>query len=209
MGEFSVLGARLVGLEVSASSQDLIAYMRGVEQEIRSSTQIDDLKDDPTFRAYRDFFWRTGIDPTKTRPASEALTRRILRGRELPSINSFVDALNIASVNTKVPFAAFDNDLLVGKLKLRFASPGESILPIGHREPIHLEAKEIVISDDRRLVAVYPHRDSDETKITNSTTTALVLSCGVPGVGFRRIRESLERCCETITRFCGGAVEDV
>ncbi|MDH7492240.1 MAG: hypothetical protein QHG97_07560, partial [Methanolinea sp.] len=36
---------------------------------IRSRYTLEHVKDDPLFRGYRDFFWRVGVDPTKTRPA--------------------------------------------------------------------------------------------------------------------------------------------
>jgi DNA/RNA-binding domain of Phe-tRNA-synthetase-like protein len=208
LGDFTVLGALLLDLHVSGSPEELIARMRETESRIRHDAQIEQVKDDEAFRAYRDFFWRTGVDPTKTRPASEALTRRILRGRGLPLINSFVDALNVASVETKVPFAAFDADRLAGPLSLRFARPLETILPIGHSEHMVLAGKEIVISDGEKLVAIYPHRDSDETKISSGTRSAVVLSCGVPGISFEMVRESLHTCSEEVLRYCGGRVSE-
>jgi len=207
IGNFAILGARLFGLTVVKSTSDLVEKMRIMEAEVRKTNDIEQLRNISVFRSYRDFFWATGIDPTKTRPASEALTRRILRGRQLPQINSFVDALNMSSVRTRVPFAAFDSDLLEGQLELRFAVPGECIRPIGHDESINLEGNEIVISDSSKLVAVYPHRDSDETKITGETKNAIVLSCGVPGVDLPMLRDALDDCCKTVLTFCGGIVE--
>jgi DNA/RNA-binding domain of Phe-tRNA-synthetase-like protein len=209
LGGFAVIGSRLSGIRVSTSPPHLVSRMSELEDQVRLSVRIEDLKADSTFRAYRDFFWRTGIDPTKVRPASEALTRRILRGKNLPLINSFVDALNIASVQTKTPFAAFDAGTLVLPLRLRYAVRGESMLPIGHREPISLQGKEIVISDEERVIALYPHRDSDETKITQGTTEAIVFSCGVPGLEPGLIRESLRSCTDTVVGYCGGVVDDI
>ncbi len=59
-------------------------------------TTLDALREAPLFRAYREFYWRVGVDPTKTRPAAEAIARRVLGGRELPTINTLVDAYNLA-----------------------------------------------------------------------------------------------------------------
>jgi len=206
IGNFHVLGSRLTDVEVSESRGVLLSELGAKEDEVRSSVTLEELKDLPVFRVYRDFFWSTGIDPTKTRPAAEALTRRILRGRPLPRINSFVDALNLASVETRIPFAAFDSGLVEGRLELRFAQADERIHPIGHDRPILLRGKEIVVSDSKKLLAVYPHRDSDETKITEKTTNALVLSCGVPGIELSVIRSALDTCTSTVQRFCGGTV---
>ena len=208
LGNFSVLGQSLSGIRVSSSPPELTNYMRNTEEGVRRSVQLEVLKDDPVLRAYRDFFWKAGIDPTKTRPASEALIRRILRGNPLPAINSFVDALNIASVETRIAFAAFDRDRLAGELELRLARLGESILPIGHAERLVLEGREMVIADGRRVIALYPHRDSEETKITEGSKRALVLSCGVPGVDHAFIQGSLGKCLATVARFCGGTPGD-
>ena len=64
--------------------------------EIRERYTLEQVKGEPLFRAYRNFFWSVGIDPTKTRPASEALIRRVLAGKMLPTINTAVDAYNLA-----------------------------------------------------------------------------------------------------------------
>jgi len=50
-------------------------------------------------RAYRDFYWRIGLDPTKTISSSEALLRRVLKG-EFPTVSVLIDAENIASAET-------------------------------------------------------------------------------------------------------------
>ena len=51
----------------------------------------------------RSMYKRVGIDPTKTRPSSEALLRRVRRGDELPRINSLVDIINWCSLETQLP----------------------------------------------------------------------------------------------------------
>jgi DNA/RNA-binding domain of Phe-tRNA-synthetase-like protein len=62
------------------------------EARRRLSLTLPSLKDHPIIRAYRDFYWRLGIDPTKQRPSSEGLARRLLAQGRLPRINSVVDA---------------------------------------------------------------------------------------------------------------------
>jgi len=98
----------------------------------------------PIFRTYRDFFWEIDIDPTKTRPASEALVRRVLQGKTLPTINTLVDAYNLASLTSGIPLAAFDYQSLEGELEMRFARKGEEFLGIGMDGPKSLDGGEIV-----------------------------------------------------------------
>ena len=152
-------------------------------------------------RAYRDLFWSLGIDPTKIRPAAEALVRRIVGGRPLPTINTAVDSYNLASIETRVAFAAFDADLLHGDLTLRYATEGEGFLGIGMDGPKVLEGRELVIDDGEELVAIYPYRDADGSKLTLRTKRSLLLGCGVPGLGGAELGEATDRAAELVRRY--------
>ncbi|PWR69553.1 B3/4 domain-containing protein [Methanospirillum stamsii] len=153
---------------------------------------LEEVKDNPLFRAYRDFFWSVGIDPTKTRPASEALVRRILSGKILPTINTAVDAYNLASIETGVPIGAFDADLLQGELTMRFAQEGEEFLGIGMKNPIELRTNQVILTDEKEIIAVYPYRDSDRTKITPATKTIHIVACGVPKIDQETVMTAYE-----------------
>lgn len=200
---------RISGVSVRQANPSLEAFKKEVVEEVSASWILDDLKDNATFSAYRSFFWRVKVDPTKTRPASEALIRRILRGNTIPTINTLVDAYNLASVRTSIPLAAFDDGKLSGELLMREARTGEEFLGIGMNSPMRLEGGEPVVQDTVRLIAVYPHRDADHSKVTNETKNIILMSCGVPGVS-DEILESAERVgVATITRFCGGSETQV
>ena len=194
----------LTGVTVAIPSRELEDFKRSTENEIREHYTLESLKDIPRFRLYRDFFWRVGIDPTKTRPAAEALIRRILGGRSLPTINSLVDAYNLASIKTGIAMAAFDSDLLKGDLTLRFAVEGEEFLGIAMDHPLTLRGGEVVMADGERLVSIYPYRDGEHSKITVRTGNALVLSCGAPGISSEALMEAADVAVEYVTRYCGG-----
>jgi len=179
-------------------------FKEEVMKQVRGQYDLESLRNLPTFRAYRDFFWKVGIDPTKSRPAAEALIRRILQGKTIPSINTLVDAYNLASIKTEIALAAFDADKLKGDLLMRFATEGEEFLGIGMEKPMVLQGGEIVVSDGEKLVAVYPHRDADNTKITVKTKNVVLLVCGVPGIGEETLQKATEVALEYITRFCDG-----
>ncbi|MFQ6074687.1 MAG: B3/4 domain-containing protein [Candidatus Bathyarchaeia archaeon] len=199
-----VLTPKVTGVRVKKRSPELKRFGGEVAREIKRRYDLGSLKDLPNFRAYRDFFWRVGIDPTKSRPAAEALIRRVLRGRPIPNINTLVDAYNLASMQTEVALAAFDADRLKGDLTMRFAVEGEEFLGIGMEKPISLEGGEVVVSDEEKLVAIYPHRDAEEAKITKVTRNVLLLVCGVPGLSDKVLQKAGRVAVEYITRFCGG-----
>lgn len=189
-------------VSVKSESKELEEFKRMIIEKIKEKYASGDIKSDPVFRAYRDFFWKIKIDPTKTRPASEALLRRILNNRAFPKINTLVDSYNLASLETKIAIGAFDMEKIRGMLKMRFAKQGESFRGIGMEKDISLKGNEIIIEDGEKIIAIYPYRDSDETKITLETKNAIILACGVPGISESILKNAGEKVVEYINRFC-------
>lgn len=191
------------GVSILPSSLPVEEFKAAMIESVRNKYKIDDIKDHPTIRAYRDFYWSIGIDPTKVRPANEALLRRILQGKELPVINTAVDTYNVVSINTLIPFAAFDADKIKGGLMLRKANEGEEFMGIGMTEPMELEGNEIMMTDSERPVAVFPYRDSDRSKVMPSTNRILLVACGTPGIEEGEIDAAVETCARALKKYCG------
>ncbi|MFQ6085594.1 MAG: B3/4 domain-containing protein [Candidatus Bathyarchaeia archaeon] len=202
--ELKVVIGEIDGVVVKGFDRSLESFKKRVFTEVGERYDIQELRRARVFRAYRDFFWKIGIDPTKDRPAAEALIRRILRGRSIPRINTLVDAYNLASMKTEIALAAFDRNRVRGGLAMRFATEGEEFLGIGMGKPKKLRGGEVIISDEEKVIAIYPHRDADESKITDSTKDVLLLVCGVPGVSDDALLDAASLTTEYITRFCGG-----
>jgi len=199
-----VLTLRIADVKVRKQDSELEKFKNELINNIKKEYSLNSLKDVASFRAYRDFFWKIGIDPTKNRPAAEALTRRVLRGENIPRINTLVDAYNLASIKTGIALAAFDEDKLRRNLLMRIAKAGEEFMGIGMSKPMILQGGEIVISNEERLVAIYPHRDAEDTKVTEQTRNVLLLACGVPGISDESLQNAAHVATEFITRFCGG-----
>jgi DNA/RNA-binding domain of Phe-tRNA-synthetase-like protein len=206
--ELLVDAVQLTGVKVEKEREELEAFKSQVLLEIKKDYNLEGLKDAPIIRMYRDFFWRAGIDPTKIRPASEALIRRVLKGRSIPRINTLVDSYNLASMKTNMSLAAFDLNSIQGDLNMRFADVEEKFLGIGMENPLALSGNEPIITDSDKIIAVYPYRDSDATKVTLDTRDTLLLVCGVPGITEPMMRKASRVVSDYITRFCGGEIQD-
>ena len=165
-------------------------YMKDALEELRSRYTLDKLKEDLVVRAYRDFYWRIGVDPTKTRPSSEALVRRALRGR-WPRINPVVDAGNIASARTLVPIGIYDADRFTPPLRITLARGGERFEPIGGGVEEVREGVPILVDARGVVMHLYPHRDSRQTMVRDTTREVLILAAGVPGVDVGRLRRAV------------------
>jgi DNA/RNA-binding domain of Phe-tRNA-synthetase-like protein len=202
--DLTVLTLHIKGVQIQKRGAELEKFKVEVMRQVRNDYNLDSVKDHPTFRAYRDFFWSIKIDPTKIRPATEALIRRILAGKTLPSINTLVDAYNLASIKSRIALATFDADRLEGDLLMRFAEEGEQFIGIGMEKPLILKGGEIVVSDETKLIAVYPYRDADNTKVTEKTENVTIVVCGVPGIPKQDLENTSQVALEYINRFCGG-----
>ncbi|MDI6810206.1 MAG: phenylalanine--tRNA ligase beta subunit-related protein [archaeon] len=200
--EISVGIAEIQGVR-QKGSREISAEITTVEEEIKRTYKIDDVKDIRTIRSQRDFFWRMGVDPTKVRPASEALLRRILLNKGLPRVSPIVDAYNLASVQTLLTFSAFEMARIAPPLSVRFSREGEEVILIGNRQK-KLTGKELVLTDSAKILCVYVHGDVEETKVTDTTTDVLLVAYGIPGMSYEELREGLTIASHYITRFVGG-----
>ena len=122
--------------------------------------------------AVRTMYKRVGLDPTKTRPSSEALLRRVRKGQPVPRISSLVDVINWCSLESQLPFGLYDADRLQGQVTLRIGRPGEAYAGI-RKDEVHVEGR-LVLSDALGPFG-NPTSDSARTTVTEDTASALVV----------------------------------
>ena len=202
--EISVGIAEIRGVRQKESSE-ISKAITEVEEAAKSKYNINEVKNIRIIRQQRDFFWRMGVDPTKVRPASEALLRRILLNKGLPRVSPIVDAYNLASVETLLTFSAFDMKRIAPPLSVRFSRAGEEVVLIGNRRK-KLTGKEIVLTDSAKILCVYVHRDVDETKVTDSTTDVLLVTYGITGMSHEELKEGALVASNYIKKFAGGEI---
>jgi len=196
--ELAVCIGTITDIHNEKENERIEQLREAVYQEVKTKHNIETLKDNPTVRAFRDFYWKLGIDPTKTRPSGEALLRRVLHGDALPRISAVVDAYNLASTKTILPISGFDVDLLNQPFHVRFAKNGETFTGIGMDKPITLTEQMLVLADQKQVLCIYPYRDTDLTKITMQTRNAMIIVYGVPGIDKQVLKEAAETTLDYI-----------
>ncbi|MHA1617436.1 MAG: B3/B4 domain-containing protein [Candidatus Njordarchaeales archaeon] len=177
------------------------------EEKIKRTWNLDKLSFNPIIRAYRSFFWSLGVDPTKTRPSAEALIRRILRRGRLPRINNVVDAMNAASVETLITLSVFDLNKISLPLRIRAAKGGEKMIAIGPEEFVF--PKNFPLMEDAKgaIVAAVIFRDSDNTRVTETTENILVVGYAPDTVESYIVRKAVRIACNYIVEGAGGRLE--
>jgi DNA/RNA-binding domain of Phe-tRNA-synthetase-like protein len=194
-------------VKVEHNNEKLETLKRAVTEDVRLRFKLEQLKDDPTVRAYRDLFWSLGIDPTKTRPSGEALLRRVLHGDAIPNISTVVDAYNLASVKTVIPLSGFDLGQLSPPLIVRFSRESEEFFGIGMNKATAISNRMLVLADTKRIVCIYPHRDADATKITEKTKNVVIVGYGATGIALDQLTEAVRTALSFISQTSGGKTE--
>jgi len=207
--ELSICMGIINNVRLEKENKQIQRLKKFVCAEVREKYNIETLKDNPTVRAYRDFYWKLGIDPTKTRPSGEAWLRRVLHGDELPQISTVVDAYNLASMKTIIPISGFDKDCLNPPFQIRFAENGETFTGIGMSKPMTLTDKMLVLANEKQVLCIYPYRDSDHTKIAGHTRNVLIVGYGALGITEQQLTEAVETTLAYIKLVSDGETEKV
>lgn len=158
--------------------------------------------------AYRKIFKAFGIDWHSRHPSADALLRRVIQGKGLYNINTFVDAYNLAVLESKIALGAFEYEKVSYPVVLRLAKEGEKAYLLGDTEPTFIKEGEMVYADqDRILTLDLNYRDNDYTKVTEKSKNIVLFADGCPGISDEEVMMGLEKGIEYTMRHCGGKLK--
>ena len=162
--------------------------------------------DIPGVAETRTLFHQLDIDPTKTRPSSEALLRRVLQGKGMPRVNLAVDVCNMSSLEHQLPLGLYDRDLVRGAVRVRVGREGEGYAGI-RKQRVNLAGRLLLADDEGPFGA--PTSDSARTAISARTVRLLVVMfCPVERAD-HHLSAALEHIASLLTRFCAASVSAV
>jgi DNA/RNA-binding domain of Phe-tRNA-synthetase-like protein len=184
---------RLDGATVRERDPALDAPLAAVEEAVRRRPPEESA-------AVRTMYKRVGLDPTRRRPSSEALLRRVRKGEPLPRINSLVDVCNWCSLEFQLPYGLYDADRIDGAVELRLGKPGESYPGI-RKDDVHVGGR-ITLADEKGPFG-NPTSDSARTMVTTATERALVVVFAPYGMDDARLRQVLDLTSRRMTTFAG------
>ena len=191
----------------SSFSAELWNEIHEFETSIRTKLTPDSLKELPSIRATRQVYKLCGKDPSRYRPASEQLIRRILQGKELYQIDTLVDLVNLASIVYGYSIGGFDVAKMKGDtLTLGIGKEGEPYEGIGRGI---LNIAGLPVYRDAEGGVGTPTSDNERTKLTLSTRHLLVLINGYDG-NEERVLQNAHYIQELVRRYAcsdGGTVK--
>ena len=161
--------------------------IEATQAQLRQTLDTESLKQQPSIAATRQVYKTLGKDPSRYRPASESLIRRLLQGKNLYQANTLVDLINLASIVHGYSIGGFDASKIAGSaLRLGVGKADEPYEGIG-RGMLNIEGLP-VYRDELGGIGT-PTSDNERTKLTLETSQLLVLINGYDG-NEARVREN-------------------
>lgn len=188
------------------------AFSKGLWQEIDSftrelttTTQPEDIKQQPAIAATREAYKRCGKDPSRYRPSAEALRRRLMRGLALYQIDTLVDLINLVSLRTGYSIGGFDADKIQGTdLQLGIGRAEEPFEGIG-RGVLNIEG--LPVYRDRIGGIGTPTSDNERTKMGLETRHILAIVNGYSGAeGLKEAAEMIQDLLRKYASSDGGTI---
>ena len=173
--------------------------IRQLCEEYRQRFDTVNIKEMPSIAATRRVYKACGKDPSRYRPAAEALIRRVVQGKELYQRDTLVDLINLASMRFGYSIGGFDASKFVGDtLTLGIGKADEPYEGIG-RGQINIEG--MPVYRDALGGVGTPTSDNERTKIGLETRHLLVLINGYDG-DEEHVRDNAEYIKSLLQRFC-------
>ena len=194
-----------VGVSNGESTPELIQLLRDEEKSLQQRLKVEEITNYPKVNSWREAFRSLGIKPSEYRSSIEAMSRRVLRGNELPSINALVDIGNILSLRHLVPTGGHALDNIQGDITLRPATGKEEFIPFGSDEMEHPDPDEFVfVEGDTVLTRRWSWRQAIHSLTLPSTKVIEFNIDGLPPVTRSETELVAKDMFELVKRFCGG-----
>ena len=183
----------------SPYSKALWKEIDAICNKFRSELTTESLKEITSIAATRRVYKACGKDPSRYRPASEALIRRVLQGKQLYQLNTLVDLVNLASIVFGYSIGGFDAEKFEGDtLTLGVGRAGEPYEGIG-RGMLNIEG--LPVYRDAKGGVGTPTSDNERTKISDDTSNLVVLINGYDG-NEQRVRQNAEYIQDLLRKYC-------
>lgn len=180
-------------------SPELWKEIHALEDKFLNELTTESLKELSGIAATRRVYKACGKDPSRYRPASEQLIRRMLQGKELYQIDTLVDLVNLASIAYGYSIGGFDADKFVGDtLTLGVGREGEPYEGIGRGM---LNIAGLPVYRDAIGGVGTPTSDNERTKMTLQTTHLMVLINGYDG-NEERVADNARFIQELVRKYC-------
>jgi DNA/RNA-binding domain of Phe-tRNA-synthetase-like protein len=169
----------------------------------RQEFTVETLAESEPVRAVRAMFREWGMDPSKYRPSSEALLRRVVQGKGLYRVSNVVDIGNLGSIETGWPYGCYDRSKITARVSLRHGAAGEKYEGIG-KQIWHLEGRPVLADPLGPFGS--PISDSTRSMITESATQVMIVIYAPARTADSSLITAITRLKERLTQYASAAI---
>ena len=195
----------------SPTSPELWREIEDFCTNLRSRLTTETLKAVSGIAATRAAYKACGKDPSRYRPASEQLARRVLQGKDLYSVDTIVDLGNLVSLFSGYPTGLMDADKITP-----LATPDvDVLLGVGHAdEPYEgigrgvLNIEGLPVYRDTQGPIASPTSDSTRTMLSADTRRLLFIINGYDG-DETQIQRAIDQALDLLKRYAQSKNESV
>lgn len=187
-----------VTVQNSATSPKLWAEIEASCEKLQADFTTETIKSRSSIAATRAAYKACGKDPSRYRPASEQLSRRVLQGKGLYSVDTLVDLGNLVSIFSGYPTGLLDADKIVGEsVELGIGRADEPYEGIGRGRliieglPVYRDAVGAIAS---------PTSDSTRTMLSPTTQRLLFIINAYDG-DEQLLQESIDLALDLLQRY--------
>lgn len=191
-------------LTVRPAGEPVERACRELEERLRESYgRLSQPGEIPRVQAVRHMFHALHIDPTKVRPSSEALLRRVLKGKELYRISNAVDICNLCSLETLIPMGLYDLATIRGGVRLMLGGRDAGYDGI-RKDRVHVEGRPALVDAEGPFGA--PTSDSFRTRVRESTRDLLLVVFAPAGLDASEVEAIIDTVRVRYVALAGGRI---
>lgn len=195
------IGILNASVKVSPKNETVWQMLLDIGKKRAAQYTPDSIKEIPHIAAFRQLYKRIGKDPSRYRPSSEMLMRRVTRGLSLYNVNSVVDIMNLISIETALPLGLYDRSRISGNIIFRIGRTGEGFQ--GIRKGI-VNVESLPVLADATGPFGDPSSDSERTMIRPETRDMLFVMFSCAGNADGVLEKTAKSAQSLYAQFASG-----
>lgn len=174
-----IIGVLSAHVENSKFNKELWNEINQFSTQLQNTNSTEDIKNHKVIESTRKAYKACGKDPSRYRPSSESLQRRVIKGQDLYQINTLVDLVNYASLVHRHSIGGFDESNILGEnLCIGIGLKNEEYLGIGRGK---LNIENLPVLRDNIGGIGTPTSDHERTSMQLNTQKILCVVNGYEG----------------------------
>ena len=160
-------------MDVENKTTDEVSdYLSQLEKEYLNKYLPEEIVLIPRLKETRDGYKKLGKDPSHTRPATEALLRRFVKGSGIYRLGDIIDLGNILSLLTNRSVCVVDYNKLKGDILIRIGEKDEPFEAI-NRGSLNIYNLPVYVDDIGPFGT--PTSDTNRTKVDETTNQIFIM----------------------------------